>query len=191
MKVELIATAYKKEQIPDINLPIIAFAGRSNVGKSTLINKLLNKKNLARVSKNPGKTVSINYYKINESLVFVDLPGYGYAKQSSTSIKKWGELIESFLNANKNALVILLLLDVRRGITELDFEMYRYIQANNIKFYPVLTKIDKVSRNTLNKTIQYVSVIFNCNKTIHIYSYNEPSLLDNLWNAINKALLSD
>lgn len=184
MKVHLIATAYKKEQLPILELPAVAFAGRSNVGKSTLINKLLNRKNLARVSKNAGKTISINFYKINETLIFIDLPGYGYAKVSSTNKNEWSTLIECFLINYKKVITVMLLLDVRRGVTNLDLEMYNYIKYHNINFFPVLTKIDKVDKNTINKTIKYVSTILNYNNKIPTVSYKDPSSLTNLWNTI-------
>lgn len=188
MNVQLISTAYKIEQLPALELPAIAFVGRSNVGKSTLINKLLNRKNIARVSKRSGKTVSINFYKINEAFLFVDLPGYGYAKRSTTNINDWAVIIEYFLKHYKNLITIILLLDARRGITNLDLEMYDYIKYNNITFFPVVTKIDTVSKITLNKTIMNISTILNYNNTIHTFSYKDISTLTNLWSLINKAL---
>ena len=188
MKVQLLTTAYNKEQLPVLSLPAFAFVGRSNVGKSTLINKLLNRKNFARVSRYAGKTISINFYKINNAFIFIDLPGYGYARQSTSNINEWRELIEYFLIHNKNFLTLFLLLDARRGVTNLDLEMHKYIIYNSIKHFLVLTKIDKVSKNLLSKTIDTVSTILNYNSTIYTYSYKDPKSLLNLWNAINKAL---
>lgn len=188
MEVQLLTTAYNKEQLPELSLPSFAFVGRSNVGKSTLINKLLNRKNFARVSRYAGKTISINFYKINNAFIFIDLPGYGYARQSTSNINEWRELIEYFLVHNKKFLTLFLLLDVRRGITNLDLEMHKYMIYNNIKFFIVLTKIDKVSRNIVSKTMHTVSTILDYNNTIYTYSYKSTQSLSNLWYTINKVL---
>jgi GTP-binding protein len=191
MDVTLIVTAYNIDELPKITLPAIAFVGRSNVGKSTLINKLLNRKNVARTSTYPGKTISINFYTINDKFIFIDLPGYGYARQSIKNIKKWNELIEYFFINYKDYLTLLLLIDVRRGITNKDLEMYNYIIMNHINYIPIITKTDKVNRNEVNRTIKNVSAILNYNDLIITYSYKDNQSLIKLWDTINKALNSD
>jgi GTP-binding protein len=191
MNVTLLATAYNINELPKITLPAIAFVGRSNVGKSTLINKLLNRKNIARTSSYPGKTISINFYKINDKFIFIDLPGYGYARQSFKNIKKWKELVEYFLINYKDCLTLLLLIDVRRGVTNKDLEMYHYIVMNHINYIPIITKTDKVNKNEVSRAIKNVSAILNYNDSIITYSYKDNQSFIKLWDAINKALNSD
>lgn len=191
MDVQLIATAYNVKELPKIALPAIAFVGRSNVGKSTLINKLLNRKNIARTSTYAGKTISINFYKINDKFIFIDLPGYGYARQSKKNVKNWEDLMEYFFMHYKNNLTLLLLIDVRRGVTDLDLEMHHYININHIAYIPVITKIDKVNKNEVNRTVKNVSAILNYNDSIITCSHKDYQSLAKLWEAINKALHND
>jgi GTP-binding protein len=128
-----------------------AFAGKSNVGKSSLINALSNRKSYARTSSSPGKTQTINYYKINDSFYFVDLPGYGYAKVSKTERAKWGQMIENYLHTSKALKAIFLLIDIRHEPSENDKNMYDWIVQNG--FYPIViaTKADKLKRSQLQK----------------------------------------
>jgi GTP-binding protein len=137
-----------KELIRDDGKKII-FVGRSNVGKSSLINKLLNRKNLARTSSKPGKTVSINYYRINESFYFVDLPGYGYAKIPRTEIERVKRLMTAFFNTVKEARLVVLLIDCRRGFMDSDLELLAQILDKKIKLLTVLTKSDKLRNSAL------------------------------------------
>lgn len=127
----------------------IVFVGRSNVGKSSLINKLLNRKNLARTSSKPGKTVSINYYSINEEFFFVDLPGYGYAKLPKTEIERVKRLMTSFFNTVEEARLVVLLIDSRRGFMDSDLEVLQQIVDKKIKLLTVLTKSDKLRHSAL------------------------------------------
>ncbi|KIR02953.1 GTP-binding protein EngB [Lachnospiraceae bacterium TWA4] len=128
-----------------------AFAGKSNVGKSSLINALCNRKSYARTSSQPGKTQTINYYKINDEFYFVDLPGYGYAKVSKTDREKWGKMIENYLHTSRQLKAIFLLIDIRHEPSENDKNMYEWIVHNG--FYPIViaTKADKLKRSQLQK----------------------------------------
>lgn len=131
-------------QLPSSERIEIAFAGRSNVGKSSLINKLFNRKNLARVSAVPGKTATINFYGV-EDVVFVDLPGYGYAKVAKSEKYRWSELIEGYFNQKRNVALVILLVDIRHEPSKLDVQMVDYLVEMEYPFIVVLTKADKLS----------------------------------------------
>lgn len=154
--VALMLSAVSKKQYPDTNLPEIAFAGRSNVGKSSLINKLLNRKKLARVSAQPGKTATINFYDIDKSLIFVDLPGYGFAKVSKQEKEKWGKMIEKYLHTSKVLQAVFLLIDIRHEPSANDKQMYDWIMSNG--FHPIIiaTKLDKIKRSQLEKQVKLI-----------------------------------
>lgn len=143
-------------KIPQNELPEIAFAGKSNVGKSSLINALMNRKSLARTSSQPGKTQTINFYNINDALYFVDLPGYGYAKVSQQEKEKWGKMIERYLHQSNVLKAVFLLIDIRHDPSANDRTMYEWILANG--FHPIIiaTKADKINRSQLQKQIKAV-----------------------------------
>ena len=143
-------------KIPQNELPEIAFAGKSNVGKSSLINALMNRKSLARTSSQPGKTQTINFYNINDALYFVDLPGYGYAKVSQQEKEKWGKMIERYLHQSNVLKAVFLLIDIRHDPSANDKTMYEWILANG--FHPIIiaTKADKINRIHLQKQIKAV-----------------------------------
>ena len=143
-KVDLTISAVKPSQYPNTNFPDLAFAGRSNVGKSSLINKLLNRKSLARVSQKPGKTATINFYNIDDTLNFVDLPGYGFAKVSKEEKKRWGKMIETYLNTRKQLSQVILLVDSRHKPTEDDIMMLSFIRGVCPRAVVVATKFDKL-----------------------------------------------
>jgi GTP-binding protein len=155
-KAELIAVAVKKDQYPAGDLPEIAFAGRSNVGKSSLLNLMVNRKNLARVSGSPGKTRTINFYEINEKFRIVDLPGYGYAKVSKSTSETWGDMIESYLRGRNGLIKAVQLVDIRHVPSDQDIQMYDYLKHYNLDGIVVATKADKVSRNELPKCISVI-----------------------------------
>lgn len=144
-KSEFIRSIGKLEERPRPFLPEFAFAGRSNVGKSSLINCLLNRQNIARVSKSPGKTRSINYIKVNEDFYVVDLPGYGYAKVSHSEKKRWQALIEKYLELGSHLRILFALIDAKVGMKPNDLELLQYLQYRNIYFEIILTKSDKIS----------------------------------------------
>lgn len=155
-KAELEAVAVKPSQYPEDNLKEIAFAGRSNVGKSSLLNLLTNRKSLARVSGNPGKTRTINFYRINDSFRIVDLPGYGYAKASKSLTQSWGDMMEKYLENRKGLKVVAQLIDIRHAPSAQDIQMYEYLRYFGLDGLVVLTKADKVSRNEMNKNIAMI-----------------------------------
>ena len=132
-------------QLPDSDLPEIAFAGRSNVGKSSLLNKLFQRKNLARVSSVPGKTITINFYQVDE-YNFVDLPGYGYAKVAKTEKERWAEMMEGYFNSDRNIKLVVQLVDMRHPPTKDDLMMMEFLQANGYEFIVVMTKSDKLKK---------------------------------------------
>ncbi len=138
-------------KLPVNTLPEIAFAGKSNVGKSSLINGLINRKNYARTSSEPGKTQTINFYNVNEQLYFVDLPGYGYAKVSQTSREKWGKMIEKYLNQSKQLKLVFLLVDIRHEPSANDIQMYEWICYQGFRPVIIATKSDKLSKNQIVK----------------------------------------
>lgn len=142
--------------LPKNDLPEIAFLGKSNVGKSSLINILMQRKSLARISQAPGKTQTINYYKVNDSLYFVDLPGYGYAKVSQELRQKWGKMIERYITSSPTLKLICLLVDIRHEPTENDRLMYEWIKYHGYKVLLILTKADKLKRSVLNKHIKII-----------------------------------
>ncbi len=150
-KAELEAVAVKPSQYPEDNMIEIAFAGRSNVGKSSLLNLLTNRKSLARVSGSPGKTRTINFYRINDEFRIVDLPGYGYAKASKSLTEGWGEMMEKYLETRQGLRVVAQLVDIRHAPSKQDVQMYEYLRYYALDGLVVLTKADKVSRNELNK----------------------------------------
>jgi len=155
-KAELIAVAVKKEQYPNDDMPEIAFAGRSNVGKSSLFNLLVNQRNLARVSGSPGKTRTINFYEVNERFRIVDLPGYGYAKVSKSLSQTWGDMIEGYLKNRAGLIKVIQLVDIRHAPSAQDIQMYEYLRHYNLSGIVIATKADKVSRNELQKCISTI-----------------------------------
>lgn len=143
-------------KIPDNQMPEIAFAGKSNVGKSSLINALMNRKSLARTSSQPGKTQTINFYNINDELYFVDLPGYGYAKVSQQEKEKWGKMIEKYLHRSKVLQAVFLLVDIRHEPSANDKQMYEWIMANGYHPIVIATKLDKINRSQVAKQVKIV-----------------------------------
>jgi len=144
---EFIKSASKRADYPKESLPEIAFAGRSNVGKSSLINTLVNKRNLARTSSSPGRTQMLNFYRVNNRIHFVDLPGYGYAKVPSSVRAKWKPMVENYLKYRKTLKLVILILDIRRSPSTDDASLIRWFEAFDIPFLVVLTKSDKISKN--------------------------------------------
>ncbi|NMA64648.1 MAG: YihA family ribosome biogenesis GTP-binding protein [Clostridiaceae bacterium] len=150
-KAEFIQTAVGPSQYPESSLPEFALAGRSNVGKSSFINALTNRKNLARTGSTPGKTRVINFYNVNDELMLVDLPGYGYAKVSKQEQQKWGKLVETYLNTRTLIKGIVLLVDIRHKPTRDDIMMANYIRHTQKDMIVIATKADKISRANFMK----------------------------------------
>lgn len=143
-------------RLPENTLPEFAFAGKSNVGKSSLINGLMNRKSYARTSAQPGKTQTINYYNINSQLYFVDLPGYGYAKVSQEIKAKWGKMIERYLHTSKQLKCIFLLIDIRHDPSANDVTMYEWIVRNGFRPVIIATKADKINRSQVQKHLKAI-----------------------------------
>lgn len=140
--------------IPKNDKPEIAFAGKSNVGKSSLINALMNRKSLARTSSQPGKTQTINFYNINDTMYLVDLPGYGYAKVSESEKQKWGQMIENYLHQSKQLKAVFLLIDIRHAPSANDKTMYDWIVYQGYEPIIIATKLDKIKRSQIQKNIK-------------------------------------
>jgi GTP-binding protein len=148
---EFIISAHSLKQLPEDGLPEVAFAGRSNVGKSSLLNALLNRKNLVKVSARPGKTQALNYFLIENEYYVVDLPGYGYARVSKNLKADWAKLITSYLETRKVLRCVVVIMDLRHEAKELDSELLQLLRQLNLPFVAVYTKADKLSGNALSK----------------------------------------
>lgn len=148
---KFICSAVTPDHYPPDDLPEVAFAGRSNVGKSSLINKILNRKKLVRTSKTPGRTQLLNFFEINELWRFVDLPGYGYAKVPAEVQKRWRPMVESYLTTRVNLRGMVWLLDIRREVSKEDLTLWDWLQAKQVTVIIVITKADKLSKNKRNK----------------------------------------
>ncbi|MHB8090821.1 MAG: ribosome biogenesis GTP-binding protein YihA/YsxC [Syntrophales bacterium] len=146
---EFVLSAKEPYHYPPAGIPEVAFAGRSNVGKSSLINTLLNRKRLARTSTTPGRTQEINFFSVNESFFFVDLPGYGYAKVPEAIRRQWGPMVETYLSDRPTLKLVIMILDVRRDPSGEDMQLMRWLAHYSLDFLLVLTKTDKISRNEL------------------------------------------
>ncbi len=146
MDVEFLISAFRPVQYPPPDRPEVAFAGRSNVGKSSLINVMINRKNLARTSSTPGRTQSINYFRIDQSLYFVDLPGYGFARVPIKVKKSWQKMVETYLRERSSLKAVVVILDIRRDLTTADLDLVNWLGHYHITCIPVLTKADKLSR---------------------------------------------
>ncbi|UOE75567.1 ribosome biogenesis GTP-binding protein YihA/YsxC [Parageobacillus thermoglucosidasius] len=160
-KAELVISAVKPEQYPDGLLPEFALAGRSNVGKSSFINKMINRKNLARTSSKPGKTQTLNFYLINESLYFVDVPGYGFAKVSKKEREAWGKMMETYFTTREQLRAVVLIVDLRHPPTKDDVMMYEFLKHYEIPAIIVATKADKVPKGKWQKHQKVVRETLN------------------------------
>lgn len=159
-KVSFELSAGKKEQLPASTLPEIVFSGRSNVGKSSLINKLVNRKSLARTSSTPGKTATINFFQV-DTCRFVDLPGYGYAKVSKAEKERWADLVEGYFAQNRRVAMVFQLVDFRRDPTEDDFDMIRFLRESGFPFVVVCTKCDKLNKTETAVQLERYREIFS------------------------------
>ena len=176
-------------KLPDNKLPEVAFAGKSNVGKSSLINALMMRKNYARTSAQPGKTQTINFYNINDALYFVDLPGYGYAKASKTEVAKWGQMIERYLTSSKQLKCIFLLIDIRHEPGENDKLMYDWIVAGGYTPVIIATKLDKIKRSQTAKQIKLIKTALNAEKSVIIpFSASSKQGREEIYEIIDKIL---
>lgn len=177
-------------KLPQNTLPEIAFAGKSNVGKSSLINGLLNRKSLARTSSSPGKTQTINFYNINKALYFVDLPGYGYAKVSQEIRNKWGKMIERYLHTSDKLKAIFLLIDIRHAPGENDKTMYDWIVSNGYEPIIICTKLDKIKRSQQAKNIKVIKETLGLGAETKIIPFSAVSKQgkEEIWNVIQTTI---
>lgn len=178
--------------LPVNDKPEIAFAGKSNVGKSSLINALVNRKALARTSSQPGKTQTINFYNINDMLYFVDLPGYGYAKVSASLKEKWGSMIEKYLRSSKQLKAVFLLVDIRHEPGENDKLMYEWILAHGFEPIIIATKLDKISRSQKDKQIRLIREGLQAGREARIIPFSATSKqgLEEIWACIESLCLN-
>lgn len=180
-------------KLPDNDLPEIAFAGKSNVGKSSLINGLLNRKSLARTSAQPGKTQTINFYNVNKNLYFVDLPGYGYAKVSVEIRAKWGKMIERYLHGSPQLKKVFLLIDIRHVPSENDCMMYDWIVDNGYEPVIICTKLDKIKRSQVQKNLKLIHEKLDLvpGTTMIPFSAQTKQGRDEIWNLIEETLAQE
>jgi GTP-binding protein len=188
--VNLDIVAGNEKQFPDTGLIEIAFAGKSNVGKSSLINALINRKSYARTSSQPGKTQTINFYNVEDALYFVDLPGYGYAKVSKKERERWGKFIESYLNKRMQLKQILLLVDIRHEPNNNDKMLYDWITYNGFQPLVIATKLDKLKRSQVEKHVSVIKKAFNIKdrNTIIPFSAVTKQGKDKLWEILDELI---
>ena len=178
-------------KLPDNDLPEIAFAGKSNVGKSSLINGLLNRKSLARTSAQPGKTQTINFYNVNKNLYFVDLPGYGYAKVSVEIRAKWGKMIERYLHGSPQLKKLFLLIDIRHVPSENDCMMYDWIVDQGFNPIIIATKLDKLKRSQVQKQVKAIKTGLKLlpGTVVIPFSAETKQGRDEIWNLVDTEFL--
>ena len=180
-------------KLPDNQLPEVAFAGKSNVGKSSLINVLMNRKSLARTSSQPGKTQTINFYNVNQELYIVDLPGYGYAKVSKSVSEKWGPMIENYLHTSGQLRMVFLLIDLRHPPTKNDVQMYRWILSNGFSPVIIATKADKVKKSQLPKHLKILKETLRVIEGVPVIPFSSVTKAgrDEIWDLIETYALGE
>ncbi|HIR88578.1 MAG TPA: YihA family ribosome biogenesis GTP-binding protein [Candidatus Fimimorpha faecalis] len=174
--------------LPKTELPEFAFAGKSNVGKSSLINALMNRKSYARISAQPGKTQTINFYNINEEFYYVDLPGYGYARVSEEIKEKWGKMIERYLHQSKQLRVVFLLIDIRHDPSANDKQMYDWIVHQGFEPVIIATKLDKIKRSQVQKQLKAIRTSLNTKATIIPFSAETKQGREEIWDFLENIL---
>ena len=177
-------------KLPDTDKPEVAFAGKSNVGKSSLINGLMNRKSLARTSAQPGKTQTINYYNINHAMYLVDLPGYGYAKVSQKEKEKWGQMIENYLHTSKQLKAVFLLIDIRHEPSANDKQMYDWVVYQGYDPIIIATKLDKINRSQIQKHVKMLRTGLNVKPGTPIMPYSALTKQgrDEIWELMDSIL---
>jgi len=187
---EFVIGAVRHEQLPDDGLPEVALAGRSNVGKSSLINRMIERKNLARTSSQPGKTQQLNFYRVNGAMYFVDFPGYGYAKVSKAQRAKWGRFIEAYIRGRKQLKLQLLIVDLRHPPTEDDKLMYDWLRHYGIPTCVVATKADKVPRTKRMRHLRVVRETLGLDDGVPLVMFSSETGegRDELWSIVEQAI---
>ncbi|MFV8828727.1 ribosome biogenesis GTP-binding protein YihA/YsxC [Alkalihalobacterium sp. APHAB7] len=185
-KAELGTVAVKPEQYPTTGLPEFGLAGRSNVGKSSFINKMLNRKKLARTSQRPGKTQTLNFYLINEMLYFVDVPGYGFAKVSKTEREAWGKMIETYIQNRDQLKAVLQIIDIRHEPSKDDRAMYEWLKHYEIPVILIATKADKIPKGKWDKHCKIIREVLNKDKEdpLIVFSAETAQGKEEAWNTI-------
>ena len=190
-KVDLETVCGVTSVLPENVLPEVAFAGKSNVGKSSLINGLLNRKSLARTSSQPGKTQTINFYRVNDELYFVDLPGYGYAKVSEAAKAGWGKMVERYLHTSRQLKIVFLLVDIRHEASANDRQMYQWILDQG--FHPVIiaTKLDKLKRSQVAKQLKILKQSMELEKGTVVIPFSAVTKQgrDEIWQLMEERVL--
>ena len=183
---DILLSATNKSHYPQDDIPEVALAGRSNVGKSSFINTMLNRKNLARTSGKPGKTQLLNFFNIDDKLRFVDVPGYGYARVSKKEREKWGKMIEEYLTTRDNLRAVVSLVDLRHEPSSDDVQMYEFLKYYEIPVILVATKADKIPRGKWNKHESMIKkkLDFDKTDTFIIFSSVNKTGVEEAWNAI-------
>jgi GTP-binding protein len=190
---EFLVGAVSAKQYPKEDLPEFAFVGRSNVGKSSLIKSLLNRKKLVRISSSPGKTREINFFNINETMMFADLPGYGFARVPPTLQKKWKTMIEEYLIQRKPLIAIIFIVDIRRKPTELDLTLKEWLEELKRDYILVITKADKISASERSKQVKQIKATFMGKNALgfSVYSSLKHTGRKELWAQLQKLSRED
>ncbi|MEB8334814.1 ribosome biogenesis GTP-binding protein YihA/YsxC [Staphylococcus saprophyticus] len=189
-EIELLISAVKPEQYPETGLSEVALSGRSNVGKSTFINSMIGRKNMARTSQQPGKTQTLNFYNIDNQLVFVDVPGYGYAKVSKKQREAFGKMIEKYISQREELKLVIQLVDLRHNPTEDDILMYNYLKYYEIPTFVVATKEDKIAKGKVQKHLANIQQKLEMEPEDEIISYSsvKNNKQQQIWNVIEEYL---
>ncbi|MBM7584864.1 GTP-binding protein [Bacillus pakistanensis] len=187
---EIVISAVKPEQYPEDYLPEFALAGRSNVGKSSFINKMINRKALARISSKPGKTQTLNFYKIEEALYFVDVPGYGFAKVSKREREAWGKMIETYITSREQLRAVVMIVDLRHPPTKDDLMMYDFLKHYEIPCIIIATKADKIPKGKWEKHLKVTKESLDLEKGDEIVLFSSETGLgkDKAWTAIQRRM---
>ncbi|API89328.1 YihA family ribosome biogenesis GTP-binding protein [Marinilactibacillus sp. 15R] len=190
---EITISAVSPKQYPNDGLPEVALAGRSNVGKSSFINTMVNRKKLARTSGKPGKTRTLNYFNIENELFFVDVPGYGYAKVSNAEQEKWGKMMNIYFSSREELSLSILLVDLRHHPTDLDVQMYDFLKYYNLPVLVVATKADKIKKSKRNKHINQViqTLELATGDKVVVFSAETREGRDEVWNEILASTRND
>ncbi len=181
-----IKSATKMGQYPEHEFPEVAFAGRSNVGKSSLVNTLLNRNKLVKTSSTPGRTQTLNFFLVNESLCFVDLPGYGYAKVPKSLKRSWGPMIQTYIRERRNLRGLVLILDIRRTPTEDDLQLFRSLAENGVPTLIVVTKMDKIPRGKREQAMDIIEKKIGADVALTPFSARTREGRGEIWEAITE-----
>lgn len=188
--IELLISAVKPEQYPETHLDEVALAGRSNVGKSTFINSMIGRKNMARTSQQPGKTQTLNFYNIDDQMIFVDVPGYGYAKVSKKQREQFGKMIEKYITQREQLKLVIQLIDIRHNPTEDDILMYDFLKYYDLPVLIIATKEDKIAKGKVQKHLKNIKDKLELEEGDAIISYSSINNKNQqvIWDAIERYL---